>query len=245
MRTIALLSSKGGTGKTTVALHLAAAAAASGRKTLVADLDPQRSACDWARDRTRSKPGVMETRPGCLFVAHTAAQRGGIDLMVLDTPPSAGEEAAQAMRLADLSLLIVRPSALDLRAIARTAEMARRLNRPACFVINQAPSRRRGREPACIDRAIETLHAYGLPIAPAGLRSRAIYQSALGRGLVAQEADPRSAAAAEVRALWRFAAKELWRPMVLQAVPSRPQPQPIFNRVPQLAPAAAELRPAG
>ena len=243
MRTIALLSSKGGTGKTTVALHLAAAGAASGRKTLVADLDPQRSACDWARDRKSSKPAVMETRAGCLFVAHQAAERGGVELMVLDTAPSAGDEAAQAMRLADLSLIVVRPTALDLRAIARTAEMARRLNRRAVFVINQAPSRRRGREPACIDRAIETLHAYGLPIAPAGLRSRSIYQSALGRGLLAQEADPRSAAAAEVRALWRFAARELWRPTILTSAPARPRP--VFSPVAQLVPAAAALRPAG
>ncbi len=242
MRTLAVLSSKGGTGKTTVALHLAAMAAASGRKTLVADLDPQRSACDWSRDRTRAKPGVMETRPGCLFVAHQAAQRGGVELMVLDTAPSAGDEIAQAMRLADLSLIVVRPSALDLRAIARTADLAKRLDRRAVFVINQAPSRRRGKEPACLDRAIETLHAYGLPIAPAGLRLRAIYQSALGRGLLAQEVDPRSAAAAEVRALWRFAAKELWRPAVLTSAPARARP--VFTPVAQLVPAAAGLRTA-
>lgn len=243
MRTIALLSSKGGTGKTTVALHLAAAAAASGRKTLIADLDPQRSACEWARDRKGSKPGVMETRSGCLFVAHQAAERGGVDLMVLDTAPSAGDEVAQAMRLADLSLIVVRPSALDLRAIARSAEMARRLNRPAVFVINQAPSRRRGKEPACIDRAIETLHAYGLPISPAGLRSRSVYQTAVARGLVAQEADPRSAAAAEVRALWRYAAKELWKPTMLTAQQAQ-RPRPVFSPVAQIGP-VTELRPAG
>jgi chromosome partitioning protein len=119
--------------------------------------------------------------------------------------------------------------------------MARRLNGRAVFVINQAPSRRRGKEPTCIDRAIETLHAYGLPIAPAGLRSRAVYQSALGRGLTAQEAEPRSAAAAEVRALWRYAARELWKPAALPSAPAR---RPALVSPVRLAP-VTELRPAG
>ena len=246
MRTLAILSSKGGTGKTTVALHLAAAASASGRKVVVADLDPQRSACDWRRDRRATKPGVIETRPACLFVAHQSAQREGADLMVLDTAPSAGEDSAAAMRLADLCLIVVRPSATDLRAISRTVESVKRLNRRACFVINQAPSRRRGKEPAVIDRTIETLRAYGLPIAPAGLRTRAIFQSALAAGLVVQEADPHSTATAEVRALWRFVCKELWRPVAAQPVaPSRmgAAPIPLITRAAQ--PPPGEMRTAG
>lgn len=241
MRTLAILSSKGGTGKTTVALHLAAAAASSGRKVLVADLDPQRSACDWRRDRRSAKPGVIETRPGCLFVAHQAASREGADLMILDTPPSAGEEVNQAMRLADLCLIVIRPSVLDLRAISRTVDEVKRLNRRALFVVNQAPPRRRGREPAIIDRTVETLRAYGLPIATAGLRSRVVFQSSLAAGLTAGEVDAKGPAAAEVRALWRLVSKELWKPVSQAVAPTR------LRVVPQMPmrPAAVEgLRPA-
>jgi chromosome partitioning protein len=223
VRTLAIMSSKGGTGKTTVALHLAAAAATSGRKVLVADLDPQKSACEWRRDRRSPKPAVIETRHSCLFISRQAAERGGMDLMILDTAPTAGEEAVAAMQCADLSLIVVRPSALDLRAIARTVEMAKRLNRPAVLVLNQAAHRRNGKEPAATDRAVEMLRAYGLPIAPTGIRSRAAYQQALGAGLVAQELDPRGPAAAEIRALWRFVSKTLWQPQPALQPLARPR----------------------
>ena len=100
MRTLAVISRKGGVGKTTVSLNLAVAAYQAGLKTVIADLDSQRSAMAWARVRTRTGPAVVETSGGKLFTLWSAASHAGCELMVIDTPASAESETLQALRLA-------------------------------------------------------------------------------------------------------------------------------------------------
>jgi chromosome partitioning protein len=63
MKVLGLLSRKGGAGKTTIALHLAVLAQASGRRTLLVDVDPQRSAAGWWRAREAETPQLVETEP--------------------------------------------------------------------------------------------------------------------------------------------------------------------------------------
>ena len=96
MKTIAVMSLKGGAGKSTLSVHLAAAATAARRRTLLVDMDPQRSSIDWANERGAEWPVVVEGRSGALFTTHCAAQRQALDLMVIDTRPSLVMEAAEA-----------------------------------------------------------------------------------------------------------------------------------------------------
>lgn len=211
MRTLAVLSRKGGTGKTTVAVQLAVSAANTGRRTLIADLDPQRSAVEWRRERNaRNGPEVIEAKAGGLFNLQLGAERSGIDFLVLDTRSSNDVESAEAARAADFCVIVVRPSFFDVQSIARTAELVRNLRKPGYFVINQAPSRKGGEEPMLIREAIDLLHGYGLPIAPVGLRYRSAYQNAVRTGKAAQEADPDGAAAYEIDTLWHYVSRELW-----------------------------------
>lgn len=218
MRTLAVLSQKGGTGKTTLAVHLAVAAWAGRRQVLIADLDPQRSACEWRRARKGPGPALIESKPGAVFVAQQASERAGVDLMVLDTRPSADGDVTEAIRCSDLCLIVLRPSFFDVRATARVVDMIRAMGKAAAFVLNQAPSKRGEREAPAVLETLDGLRALGLPIAPAGLRSRAGYQSSVARGLTAQEAAPAGAAAREIDLLWRhveqalFAARPLPRP---------------------------------
>lgn len=210
MKTLAILSRKGGTGKTTVALHLAAQAQALGHRTLIADADSQHSALDWFNARARPGPLVVDARPGTLFTVREAAIRSGVDLMIIDTRPSIEADCAEAARLADLCLVVVRPSLFDIKAVRETAEMLARQRRPGWFVINQAPGCRKGREISAVRRAAETLEAYGLPVAPIGLRSRSIYQTAIAQGMAAGELEPDSIGADEIAALWSPVAAALW-----------------------------------
>jgi chromosome partitioning protein len=212
MRTLAVLSRKGGTGKTTVAVHLAVAAAAS-KRTLLCDMDPQRSALDWRRERQGPKPEVAEAKVGALFPIREAALRSNVELMVLDTRPSSDMESAEAVRFADLCLVVVRPSFLDMRAIVRTVELVTNMSRKGLFVLNQAPCRRNGEEPRAIRETVEALERMGLPVATVGLRYRAAYQNALRFGEAAQETEPDSMAAFEINALWRQVKRELWPPL--------------------------------
>ena len=210
VQTLAILASKGGTGKTTVALHLACAAHLAGKRTLVADLDPQQSARDWKRERGPRAPDVTESRLGALFTLREDARRSGVDLLAIDTRPSTDADTLEAVRLADLCLIVVRPSVVDMRAITRTVEMVARQNKRAIMVVNQAPPRRAGHESPGMMAAVVTLRDLGPSLASVGLRSRNVYQQALALGVAAQELEPEGNAAAEIRALWRLVERELW-----------------------------------
>lgn len=229
MKTLAVLSRKGGTGKTAITLHMAAQAHALGHRTLIADADTQHSALEWSRTRTIKGPVVVDARPGTLFTVREAAIRSGMDLCVIDTGPSVGPDCIEAARLADLCLMVVRPSAFDIKAVAETAEMLGRQRSNGWFVINQAPARRKGEEAPAVLRAVETLKTYGFPIAPIGLRSRVVYQAALARGLSAGELDPASVGAAESAALWNAVAAALWPKVETRPIASRPSQAALYG----------------
>ena len=87
-RTLALLAQKGGSGKTTLALHLAVIAQDAGLRTLLIDCDPQRSAAGWWRAREAETPELVETAPDQLRAVVDAARADGVALVIVDTRPS-------------------------------------------------------------------------------------------------------------------------------------------------------------
>ena len=201
MRTIAVIALKGGSGKTTVATHIAIAADMRGMRTLVADTDPQRSAAEVFNARNRDGPKCVRVSGSGLFAAKIAAVGEGFDAMVIDTAAGAVEDVGQAIALSDLCLLVVRPTLLDLAALVRTVEVVRRVKKPALVVVNQAPVARGGSEAPIVKRALRALDYMRLTTAPTLLRSRIIYQTALETGRSVEEAGD-SAAAGEIGALW-------------------------------------------
>jgi chromosome partitioning protein len=204
MRTIAVIARKGGSGKTTVAVHMAIAAHLRGRRTLLADADPQCSSSTVLRGRRGPGPEWAETSGVQLCGVQMAAVRGEVDALVIDTAAGAEDELAHAIVLADLSLLVIRPTFLDFASAIRTVDIIRRLRKPGMIVLNQAPPTRGGIEPPAVKKAQEALRLMRLPVVPAILRSRAAYQSALECGCSAEEIDRDSAATQEVGELWSF-----------------------------------------
>jgi chromosome partitioning protein len=202
MRTVAVIARKGGSGKTTVAINLAIAAQRRGLKTLLADSDPQRSSVDVLKGRRHIGPAVVETDSRGLFALQAWSVRAGIEALFIDTPAGEEEELAHAIVLADLSVLVIRPTLLDLAALLRTLKVIRPLRKPAMVVLNQAPPMRAGVEPPAVRKAHEALRLLRLPVSPAVLRSRAVYQSALERGDSAEEQTGDVAAAREINDLW-------------------------------------------
>jgi len=126
MRTIAVIARKGGSGKTTVAVHMAIAAHLRGYRTLLADSDPQRSSGAVLRGRVGAGPAYTETSGPQLFSMQAGALRADIDACLIDTAAGAEDELAHAIVLADLSLLVIRPTFLDFAAAIRTAEVLSR-----------------------------------------------------------------------------------------------------------------------
>jgi chromosome partitioning protein len=204
MRTIAIIARKGGSGKTTVAVHMAVAAHLRGRRTLLADSDPQRSSSTVLKARRGPGPEYCETSGPKLFALQVAALRDGVEALVIDTPAGEEDALAHAIVLADLSLLVIRPTFLDFAAAIRTADVLRRLRRPGLIVLNQAPVSRGGAEPPLVKKAHEALRLMRLPVAPTILRSRAAYQTALETGCSAEELAGAETASQEVAALWSY-----------------------------------------
>lgn len=211
MRTVAVIALKGGSGKTTVATHLAIGAHLRGIDVLVADTDPQGSSKEVLSAREGPGPAMVSTTGAQLMAAQFAAVGLRKELLIIDTPAGAVEDVGEAIVLADLAIMVVRPTLLDLAGLVRSLTLVRRLGKPSTVVLNQAPVAREGVESPLVQRIMKGLDYMQAPVAPVVLRSRAVYQTALERGRSAEEM-PDKAAAREMAALWDFIAARLEEP---------------------------------
>jgi chromosome partitioning protein len=208
VRTVAVIALKGGSGKTTVATHLALAAHLRGVATLVADVDPQHSAKGVLSARESAGPDYVATSGGELMAAKFAALGLGKQLLIIDTPAGAVEDVSEAIVLADLAILVARPTLLDLAGLAPTLSIVRRLGKPSVVVVNQAPVAREGVESPLVKRALRGLEYLQARVAPVIVRARTMYQTALETGRSAEEMSD-AAAAREIAALWDYVETEL------------------------------------
>ena len=207
MKTLAVVSRKGGAGKTTLAVNLTLAARAMGVKAVLADADPLRSACEVLREREEASSILFETSASKLFTLTDACRRAGVGLLVIDTPAAPEADVSEAVRVADLCLAVARPTYLDLAAAVRSVAIIQRLGREGTIVLNQCAPTRNGVEPPAVQKAFEALRFAGLPVSPVAMRSRMIYQTAFAQMRSVLEMDPQGAASEEVRALFG----DVWR----------------------------------
>jgi len=197
VKAVALLSHKGGTGKTTVSLHLGVAAALAQYVTAVIDLDPQASATEWGDSRDAEIPAVVSAQASRLGQVMQTAEAQGVEIVFIDTAPLSETTALAAARAADLILVPCRPAILDLRAIKATRDLVKLANRPAVVVLNAVPPR------GTLDlEAREAVAQHGLETAPVHWVQRNAFMNALKDGRTAQEVEPRGKAAQEVAALF-------------------------------------------
>ena len=203
-----MIALKGGSGKTTIATHMALAAHLRDVATLVVDLDPQHSAKGVLSARESAGPDYVASSGSALMAAKFAALGLGKQLLVIDTAAGAVEDVSEALVLADLALLVARPTLLDLAGLAPTLSIVRRLGKPAVVVVNQAPVARGSVEAPLVKRALRGLEYLQATVAPVIVRSRTMYQTALETGRSAEEMSD-AAAAREIAALWDFVEAEL------------------------------------
>ena len=194
MHTVAILSRKGGAGKTTLAVHLAAAAERAGQRSAILDLDPQASASAWSDNRADPRPEVRTSPSHRLSRALSAVMP--CDLVVIDTAPHAEHGALAAARAADLVILPCRPSYFDLHALEAALDIIQIAGTEAVAVLNAIPPR--GQAAA---EARAKLKSWGVEVLRPALGQRQAFVHALNSGLAAEEYEPRGKAAAEMRAL--------------------------------------------
>ena len=204
MKTVAIISQKGGAGKTTVAIHLAVAAEQCGVRTAVFDLDPQASATSWADRRKNPIPAVVAAQPPRLANLLAQAATQSADLVLIDSAPNADAASLAAARVADLILVPCRPAAFDLDAIGTTLNLAAIAGKPAWVLLNAVPPHGKVGEEATV-----ALQQGGVQVVPLALHHLVAFSHAVNDGHSAQEYDSRSRAAGEVRTLFAWLVKTL------------------------------------
>jgi chromosome partitioning protein len=205
MKTIALIAQKGGTGKTTLALCLAVAAEQDGLNTLIVDLDPQATACNWGDRRQSESPLVIDAQPARMPQALDRARSGGINLVVIDTPARSEQAALAAAELADLIIIPCRPQRFDLETIGNTRKLiAMAGSKPVLVVLNAIPARGDRQQ-----QARQAIEAMELPVCPIALGNRAAFGDASIIGQTALEFEPSGKAAEESRQLYKYVSRLL------------------------------------
>ena len=198
MRVIAIIGQKGGTGKTTLSCTLAVSAVIDGTTTVAIDMDPQVSLCEWSDTRELDTPVVIDCQPARLEKTLIAASDNGAELCIIDTAGRAEISALKAAKAADLVLVPMQPSILDIRKVAAALDIVRLAgNQPTMVVMTRVRSQPR-RTAAGI-----WLAENGIKVCPHVMGERVSYQDACAAGKSPQEHEPRSKAAAECAHIYK------------------------------------------
>jgi chromosome partitioning protein len=205
MTTIAIVAQKGGAGKTTLAINLAAAVERAGEVALIIDTDPQASACEWASWRKGDPPEVIDSAPPRLAAKIAQAHEQGATFIVIDTPPHADLAASKAVEAADLVLIPCRPSAFDLAAIRTTGQLVKLLGKPAALIFTVGPVR----APKIYAEATALVESFGIQVCPHIVADRAAFRHASAAGQTVFELEPEGRAAAEITSVHIWLCEQL------------------------------------
>jgi chromosome partitioning protein len=200
---ITIAQQKGGAGKTTLCAHLALAWALEGKSVAVIDIDPQASLGAWHAMR-RETWGDEEASfdfqsvTGWRVQSEVERQARQHDIVLIDGPPHAETEARISVRAADLVVVPVQPSPMDVWATKPTLDLAKAERKRVLLVLNRVPPRAN-----LTDAMLERLAALDAPIAMTRIGNRVALANAMAEGRSVHESAPGSRAAEEIQALAR------------------------------------------
>lgn len=218
MSVVAIISTKGGAGKSTVAVHLAVAAALKRRKPLIIDFDKkQLSILLWAKGlRKKTKTPAIQKGSFETLAADIDAARRKHDLVIIDVGAGGGDEVRDIATIAEHVIVPVRASAFDISATRNTIELLRNSadnTEPeeiayrnalgkAAIVLNCAPRRQTAKWRAEVDDALQSCGAGGVGIIGT-LADRDAYSTSIEHGQGVTEEQEDDEAVTEILDLYR------------------------------------------
>ena len=196
MRTIAFVTQKGGSGRSTLASSLAVAALEQGERVCLVDMDPQATLMTWSKTRGARRRASARGGPDGFTTLLDGLEKKGVSLVVIDTPGAEERRPLAAMKAADLNVIPSRPSVFDLWASAQTRAALKETRSDYVFLLNQCPP---AQQSARVDEGVATLEAMGGLISPLVLAASTTRRPPVTAG--ASRRSIRRAAAQEMRTL--------------------------------------------
>jgi chromosome partitioning protein len=208
LHTIVIASQKGGSGKTTLAGHLAVEASRAGVGPVsLIDTDPQGNLAQWWNARVAAEPHFVKAGGFALGETLAELDRAGFRLAMIDTPPAITQCISQVVAHADLVIVPTRPSPHDLRAVGATVDIVERHGKPLIFVVNGANARAR-----ITGESAVALSQHGT-VAPVIVHHRVDFAASMVDGRSVGEVVPGSPSAREISSLWIYVQDKLSRLM--------------------------------
>lgn len=205
MKTLSILSQKGGTGKTTIAVNLSVAGQMAGEKTALVDLDDQASAMIWWDLREdKNAPVAISAHAIRLPQILHELKRDGITLAILDTKGKQDPSIINIAEASDMALIPCRESVLDISAIQSTISAGENAQTPMRILFNAIKPRS-----ATFYQSKKAVMGYDVPITPIALTDLNAFSRSLLDGESVLEFEPDGKAAREIRALYQYVAKEM------------------------------------
>ena len=198
---VGVLNQKGGVGKTTLSVNLAACLARTGARVLLIDADPQGSALDWAAARQGEPLFSVVGFPRATIHKEIAQLGKGYDHIIIDGPPRVTDLARSAIMASDIVVIPVQPSPYDIWAaeeVVKLIDEARvfKENIKSVFVVNRKITN------TAIGRDVrEALAAYPIHVLDAAIAQRVVFAEAAAQGQAIFEIEPTGPAVAEVEAV--------------------------------------------
>lgn len=208
MLVVSVLARKGGTGKSTAVRCLAVEALKAGRRVVIIDTDPQPTCHRWGQRRAGSGiavPLVVLPGPGGLAARVGAFRAQDVDLILVDTPPTATPAVNAALDASSAVIVVTRPNPEDLESVQESLRVAGAQRRRCGVVLWQAPPDKRVKAVALAREALESM---GAIVCPTAVSSSIAYPYAYAEGLTPQERDPEGRARAELADVWAWLQRE-------------------------------------
>lgn len=195
MKVLTVANRKGGAGKSTCAAHLAVEAVKNNIRTILIDMDPQKTLEMWWQKRDDELPALVDASSENLPQV-LAKLADSFDLCIIDTPGDASMNAIVSIKFADIVVIPSKPTAPDLTAIGRTISIVEDNKKPFVFIITQITIRTK-----TAIQAASVLSQFG-PLAPSSISNRISYANAMGTGSSATFSD--KIALEEISKVWDF-----------------------------------------
>jgi chromosome partitioning protein len=205
---VSVMARKGGTGKSTAVRCLAVEALKAGRRVVIIDTDPQPTCYRWGQRRAAAGipvPLVVTPAPGGIAAQVGDYRRQNVDLVLIDTAPTATPAVNAALDVSTGAIVVTRPNPEDLESVQESLRVASAQQRRTGVVLWQAPPDKRVR---AVSLAREALEAMGAKVCPTAISASVSYPYAYAEGLTPQEREPDGRARAELAELWGWLQRE-------------------------------------